>query len=197
MAVDTGVLIFPPSSVSGASTSNAATVFITGEGSLSTPNGKCKFFFVIYYLQPDWFTGLVYIALPLSSNMDYTLSPEMLLTPYLEALLALSLDTAESPIKPLFTAFYLEITSSIPSELSSSESVEPSTYLIPAPLQIKPLPDLPDDATNIAENTFREAVKTLRTLGIGNSESDDKQGIHEPIIFWPPLPTDDDDDSEW
>lgn len=54
VAVDTGVLIFPPSSVSGASTSNAATVFITGEGSLSTPKGKCKlFFFVIYYLQPD------------------------------------------------------------------------------------------------------------------------------------------------
>lgn len=122
----------------------------------------------------------------------------MLLTPYLEALLALSLDTAETPIKPLFTAFYLEIpTLSIPSEPSSPEAVEPLTYLIPAPLQIKPLPDLPDDATNIAENTYREAVKTLRILGIGNPESDDKQGTHEPIIFWPPLPTDDDDDSEW
>ena len=49
-AVDTAVLIFPPSSVSGASTSNSATVFITGEGSLSTPTGKCKFLFVIYHL---------------------------------------------------------------------------------------------------------------------------------------------------
>ena len=45
MAVDTAILIFPPSSVSGASTSNSATVLITGEGSLSTPKGKCKFFF--------------------------------------------------------------------------------------------------------------------------------------------------------
>jgi Rab proteins geranylgeranyltransferase component A len=42
-AVNTAILIFPPSSVSGASTSNSATVLITGEGSLSTPKGKCKF----------------------------------------------------------------------------------------------------------------------------------------------------------
>lgn len=138
----------------------------------------------------------MYIALPLSSNPDCAPSPETLLTPYLEALLELSLDT-EPPIKPLFTAFYLEIpTSTIPSECSSSESVDPPTYLIPAPLQIRPLPDLPDDAAKIAENTFIEAVKTLRALGVHSSESDDKQGIHEPILFWPPLPTDEDDD-EW
>lgn len=123
----------------------------------------------------------------------------MLLTPYLEALLALSLDTTQSAIKPLFTAFYLEIPASIIfSDPSSSESVEPSTYLVPAPLQTRPLPDLPDDAANIAEDTFTEAVKALRALGIRNSESDDEQGTLEPIIFWPSLPTDDDDeDSEW
>ena len=53
-AVDTAVLIFPPSSVSGASTSNSATVLITGEGSLSTPKGKCKFFSMINYLYAAW-----------------------------------------------------------------------------------------------------------------------------------------------
>lgn len=122
----------------------------------------------------------------------------MLLTPYLEALLALSLDTTQSPIKPLFTAFYLEISASTISEPSSLEPVEFSTYLVPAPLQIKPLPDLPDDAASIAENTFREAIKTLRTSGIHNSESDDEQGALEPIVFWPPLQTDEDDeDVEW
>ena len=146
-----------------------------------------------------WFTGLVYIGLPLSSNPDGISSPEMLLTPYLEALLALSLDPTDSPIKPLFTAFYLEVppstTASEPS--SSSESAEPLTYLVPPPLQIRPLPDLPDDATNNAESTFTEAVKTLRTLGIRGSESGDEQGIHEPIVFWPPLPVDDDEDSDW
>lgn len=120
----------------------------------------------------------------------------MLLMPYLEALLALSLDTIDSPIKPLFTAFYLEFpASAISSEPSSAES---STYLVLAPLKISPLPDLPDDATNIAENAFAKAVKTLRTLGIRNSESADEQGILEPMICWPPLPADDDDeDSAW
>lgn len=123
-----------------------------------------------------------------------------MLTPYLEALLALSLDTTESSIKPLFTAFYLELpTSTVSSEPSSSSGlVEPSTYLVPAPLQIRPLPDLPDDATNIAEDTFTEAVKSLRALGIGNSESVDEEEALEPIVFWPPLQSDDDDDdSEW
>ena len=64
----------------------------------------------------------------------------MLLTPYLEALLAVSLDTTESPIDPLFTAFYLEVpASATSSELSTSKSVEPSTYLVPPPLQFSPL----------------------------------------------------------
>ena len=149
-------------------------------------------------METDWFIGLVYIALPLSSNLNDISSPEMLLTPYLEALLALSLDTTESPIKPLFTAFYLEVpTSTISSEPSSSESSEPSTYLVPSPLQIRPLPDLPDDAANIAEYTFTEAVRTLRTLGIRHSESGVEEGIHEPIAFWPPLLIDDDEDSDW
>jgi hypothetical protein len=150
-------------------------------------------------METDWFIGLVYIALPLSSNPDCISSPEILLTPYLEALLALSLDTTESPIKPLFTSFYLEVpASTTPSEpSSSSDSAEPLTYLVPPPLQIRPLPDLPDDATNIAEYTFTETVKTLRSLGIRNSESGDEQGIHEPIVFWPPLPIDEDEDSDW
>jgi hypothetical protein len=121
----------------------------------------------------------------------------MLLTPYLEALLALSLDTTESPIKPLFTAFYLEVPAPTAASEPLPESVEPSTYLVPPALQIRPLPDLPDDAANIAECTFTEAVKILQTLGIRNSESGDEQGIHEPIVFWPPLPIDDDEDSDW
>ena len=40
-AVDTGILIFPPSSVQGGSTTHSATVLINGEGSLATPKGKC------------------------------------------------------------------------------------------------------------------------------------------------------------
>ena len=50
-AVDTAVLIFPPSSILGGSTSYSTTVLITGEGSLSTPRGKCKF--LIYRMERD------------------------------------------------------------------------------------------------------------------------------------------------
>ena len=39
--VDTGVLVVPPSSVAGGSSTSAAIVFITGEGSMSAPKGKC------------------------------------------------------------------------------------------------------------------------------------------------------------
>ena len=40
--LDTGVLIFSPSSVQDGSSTHSATVLITGEGSLSTPQGKCE-----------------------------------------------------------------------------------------------------------------------------------------------------------
>lgn len=42
--VDTGVIVFPPSSVPNGSTTHSATVLINGEGSLSTPRGKCNFY---------------------------------------------------------------------------------------------------------------------------------------------------------
>lgn len=44
VAVDTGILIFPPSSVQGGSTTHSATVLINGEGSMATPKGKCMLF---------------------------------------------------------------------------------------------------------------------------------------------------------
>jgi len=40
--LDTGIIIFPPSSVQDGSSTHAATVLITGEGSLCTPQGKCE-----------------------------------------------------------------------------------------------------------------------------------------------------------
>lgn len=39
---DASLLVFPPSSVEGGSTSHAATVHITGEDAMSAPRGKCK-----------------------------------------------------------------------------------------------------------------------------------------------------------
>ena len=40
--VDTSIIIFPPRSVNGGSSTNAAQAFTTGAGTLSAPQGKCK-----------------------------------------------------------------------------------------------------------------------------------------------------------
>jgi RAB protein geranylgeranyltransferase component A len=40
--IDTSVIIFPPNSVQGGSSTRAAQAFITGAGTLSAPQGKCK-----------------------------------------------------------------------------------------------------------------------------------------------------------
>jgi len=42
--VDTSFIIFPPRSVAGGSSTKAAQAFTTGAGTLSAPQGKCKFF---------------------------------------------------------------------------------------------------------------------------------------------------------
>jgi hypothetical protein len=39
--IDTGILVFPPGSVSGGSPSTAVATMIMGESSMSTPAGKC------------------------------------------------------------------------------------------------------------------------------------------------------------
>jgi len=62
------------------------------------------------------------------------------------------------------------------------------TYLIPPPIPFASLPDLADFATNIAERTFMESIRVLRTFGKLDEED---------IVFWPPLPMDEDDDPEW
>jgi hypothetical protein len=40
--VDTGIIVFPPGSLPGGSREVAVTALITGEGSMSSPRGKCK-----------------------------------------------------------------------------------------------------------------------------------------------------------
>lgn len=42
--LDAGILVFPPSTVEGGSITTAATVLVTGEGTMSTPVGKCSYF---------------------------------------------------------------------------------------------------------------------------------------------------------
>lgn len=42
-SADSAIVFFPPSSVAGGSVTHSATALINGEGSLSTPKGKCGF----------------------------------------------------------------------------------------------------------------------------------------------------------
>ncbi|KAF9483980.1 FAD/NAD(P)-binding domain-containing protein [Pholiota conissans] len=179
--IDTAIFVFPPSTVNKGSNTNPATVLINGEGSLSTPKGK-------------W---LLYINLPLASVPEESASPESLLRPYLEALLSFSGDPLK-PIEPIFDMFYLEtpetpVANKVEPPPTEGSSCSFSTYLIPAVLPIASLPNFPDQATLIAEATFKEAIKTLRKL---NSVD---EAIESPAVFWPPLPRDeaDDDDNEW
>jgi hypothetical protein len=131
---------------------------------------------------------LVYIALPLADDLEDT-APEDLLKPYLEALFSLAIDRSR-PITPLFTAFYLEKQRLSSNEQNSESSNKSKTYLVPAVLPFTPLPDFPDVATNMAERTFIEATKILRTI---RKLEDDEEGI----TFWPPLSRDEEDDVEW
>jgi len=42
-AIDTAILVFPPSSVIGGSVTHSVSVLVNGEASLATPKGKCVF----------------------------------------------------------------------------------------------------------------------------------------------------------
>ena len=199
--VDTGILVFPPSSVEGGSKTHSATVMVNGEGSMSTPRGRCEFLFSLCYLLwvlIGFFLGLVYITLPLTEEPEESISPETLLKPYLDALLSLTVDPAQPPIEPLFTTFYLEKSGSLlptPSNVDASTGtgIEGSTYIVPAASPFSALPDLPDDAARLAEGTFMEAVKVLRKYRRLDGEEDGDE-----VTFWPPLQAEEnDDDDEW
>lgn len=51
--IDTGVIVFPPSSIPDGSAESSVHVMITGEGSMSTPSGKCKFIIKCYHNMVD------------------------------------------------------------------------------------------------------------------------------------------------
>ncbi|KAK7436641.1 hypothetical protein VKT23_019048 [Stygiomarasmius scandens] len=158
-AVDAGVLVFPPSSLSGGSaTTFSVTAFIVGDSTMSTPKEK-------------W---IIYISTPVSQ--DNASSPEEILKPYLDATLSLARpqpDSATTPIVPLFTTFYLQsspVPSSSPSSASPSSNPNP-TCLMPPPLPLLPLPESPDSAAVNAESVFWEAVNVLKAIRKARTES--------------------------
>ncbi|KAK0236135.1 GDP dissociation inhibitor-domain-containing protein [Armillaria nabsnona] len=147
--LDTGILVFPPNSLTSSST--AAIAFVVGEGTQSTPKDR-------------W---ILYLSMPVLPSE--TLSPEIILTPYLTA--ALQTSPSPTPLVPLFTSFYLQ---SPPSTQNSESESDLGTCLVSPQLPVVPLPDSSDLAVEYAEAIFREAIKVLRP---------DEEGSD----FWPPL----------
>ncbi|KAI0301953.1 GDP dissociation inhibitor-domain-containing protein [Multifurca ochricompacta] len=102
--IDTSVIIFPPSSVNGGSSTKAAQAFITGAGTLSAPQGKY----------------VVYLSVPILDDED----PEPLIEPYLGAILSLAYAS-----EPLFKLTYAQRVSFPPSSTTDQSSISVS----PAP----------------------------------------------------------------
>ncbi|KAG6885790.1 hypothetical protein C0993_009896 [Termitomyces sp. T159_Od127] len=189
--LDAGVIVFPPFSVTGGSANTAATVLVTGEGTMSTPSGK-------------W---IIYITLPLLTPPSESTSAEEILRPYLDATLALTTEPSSSivsfssnsatpsppeavPPQPLFTTFYIEHPDSL--SAPDNSSAQHRTYIVPAPLvPAYPLPDLPDAAATSAEGVFWETVRILREAGVRpNQASNEEHGLEvdeEIGTFWPPM----------
>ncbi|KAG6918509.1 hypothetical protein DXG01_013869 [Tephrocybe rancida] len=210
--LDAGVIVFPPSSVQEGSTSTAATVLVTGEGTMSTPRGK-------------W---ILYISLPLSAPIPESASAELILKPYLDAVLALTTAPAPSSptipsasppsplspspsssesvqtFKPLFTAFYVEHPEARPSsaEDPSTNTEQPQqeqarTYIVPAPLApAAPLPDLPDAAATAAEAVFWETVRAFKEAGIRPKRGAEAAEAEEIESFWPAMEADEESGGE-
>ncbi|KAH9950124.1 FAD/NAD-P-binding domain-containing protein [Amylocystis lapponica] len=171
-AVDTALLVFPPSTLPDGSSTVAVNVLVTGEGTVSAPPGK-------------W---ILHIFMPLLDATSQT--AERLLRPYLDA--ALSLTTGPSsdsaPADPLFTLFYIQHPPTTPPALLSPTS-NPATVLVVPPCS--PLfPEVADSTATVAEGVFWRAIETLKALGTRPRAQGEDGGDSVEVdvdAFWPPL----------
>ncbi|TFK64701.1 FAD/NAD(P)-binding domain-containing protein [Pluteus cervinus] len=172
-AADAATLIYPPGSLERGSAEAAASVFVTGEGTLAVPQNK-------------W---IVYLCLPVTSD---AVDAKSVLKPYLDATLALT-GVPDSPAEPLFTLFYTQVHPISP--VAAPAGMEGKTLLVSPSLPFLPLPEPPDVAAINAEKVFWEAIKVFKrdTETLGESET----AIDS---FWPPLGVDteeNDDGDSW
>ncbi|KAI0366234.1 FAD/NAD(P)-binding domain-containing protein [Pilatotrama ljubarskyi] len=176
--VDTAVLVFTPGSLENGSSTAAAHVLVTGEGSMSAPRGK-------------W---VLSISLPLPEASS-SRSAEELLRPYLDATLTLTAPPSASPVMqpvtPLFSVFYAHCPTPRPFGLD----------IIVTPPHTLLLPTIADVATEQAESMFWKAVQKLGRKrpteeSTGKKEAEDEgpesseKDIEESGLidsFWPPL----------
>ncbi|KAF9074695.1 GDP dissociation inhibitor-domain-containing protein [Rhodocollybia butyracea] len=183
--LDTGILVFPPSSLRGGSAYSSVTALIVGEGTMSVPKGK-------------W---ILYLSTPIPTSSAESVSPESLLKPYLDATLSFAVSSV-TPV-PLFTSFYLQTPpSSPPSSEPYLDDRTPSILLSPSP-SLLPLADSGDAAAVNAEAVFWNAIKAL-TGRVGSGKTFKESPVHgdeaevdtkiEIESFWPPCVNDDNDD---
>lgn len=103
---------------------------------------------------------------------DPKASPETVLQPYLEA--TLTLTKGDELIEPMFSLFYIQLEHSSPSAREDRRFVPGIATVIS---------ECGDSAAVVAEEVFRETVRTLDDLrGERGTEI-----LEEPIPFWPPL----------
>ncbi|KAJ3983429.1 FAD/NAD-P-binding domain-containing protein [Lentinula detonsa] len=193
--LDTGILVFPPSSLSTGAASSAVTVLVVGEGTMSVPKGK----WILY----------------LSTSIDTAVSPEQLLKPYLDMTLSLyATSSSDTSIIPLFTSFYVQTTFSSSYTTSSTKSSRPdhsfgsslpTILLSPAPPN-SPLPDSGDAAAVNAEAVFWEAVKALKSIKASKKlQKTSKEQVPPTVVreeeelveiesFWPPVVNEEDEE---
>ncbi|KZP14137.1 FAD/NAD(P)-binding domain-containing protein [Athelia psychrophila] len=140
--IDTAVIVFPPASLPGGSTSSSVQAMITGESSMSTPSGK-------------W---IIYISM--LCCVGTTGTPETMLNPYLEAILGLTVSApTDPPLKPLFTTYYSQV---LPAADTLHDGLDPSVLVSPSPQPF--LSEISDSTADKAEALFWKAISALKSF---------------------------------
>ncbi|KAI9448468.1 FAD/NAD-P-binding domain-containing protein [Lactarius indigo] len=164
--IDTTVIVFPPGSVKGGSSTKVAQAFTTGAGTLSAPQGK----------------DVVYLSLPATDGED----PEQLLKPYLDTILSLT-DVSEPLFKVIYTQHISLSSASVPTP------TQPPILVSPA---LPPhLAELSDSASSAAERLFFGVVDILKAKNPEGWATETPDGensggdrfVELKVPMWPPL----------
>ncbi|KAI0075423.1 FAD/NAD(P)-binding domain-containing protein [Panus rudis PR-1116 ss-1] len=166
--VDTALIVFPPSSVEGGSATTAVQALVSGEGSMSTPPGH-------------W---ILHLTLP--GLNESGVEAEVILQPYLQAVLALA---GSEPADPLLTLYYLE-TSPGDSLAVVADSLDSPEMKIS---DRSCLAETADSAALKGEETFWATLKELKARG--HRPSGESGRLEDVEHLWPPLEDTGEDDS--
>ncbi|KAG1764633.1 FAD/NAD(P)-binding domain-containing protein [Suillus occidentalis] len=152
---DSSLLVFPPGSLKGGSDISAVHVMTAGPGTMSAPSGK----------------GILYISMPLLTNSIH--SAEILLRPYLTAVLILFRAEQQEQNTLICSTFYMQELASCTGNTSDS-----LVGLLTVPSLSPHTTQGVDEAAVVAEAAFRKATSFL---------DGEKKDISKQNVFWPLL----------